>query len=62
MSEPQDNDGVAEDARAAARYYRRLIAEGVPRDVAVRLTASWISGQEIAKIFGEDVDREPWQP
>lgn len=62
MSESKkDDDEVAGEAESAVVYYRKLIAEGVPTADAVKMTAAWIGSQEIAKMFAEDIDREPWE-
>ena len=47
------------DAKDAAQYYRKLIAEGIPHDAAVKMTAAWIGSQIISETL--DPDREPWQ-
>ena len=47
------------DAKDAAQYYRKLIAEGVPTHDAVKMTAAWIGSQVISEKL--DPDREPWQ-
>ena len=47
------------NAKEAAQYYRDLIAEGVPHDAAVKMTAAWIGSQVISEKL--DPDREPWQ-
>ena len=62
MSESKkDDDEVANEAASAVVYYRKLIADGIPPADAVKMTAAWIGSQEIAKMFDERADREPWE-
>ena len=58
MADDKETDA---DAIAAARYYRKLIAEGVPPADAVKMTASWIAGQVVAETLEPDTNKEPWQ-
>ncbi len=62
MSEPKkDDDEVAGEAESAGVYYRKLIADGIPPADAVKMTTAWIGSQEIAKMFEERADKEPWE-
>ena len=54
-------DDVLGQAEAAALFFRKLIAEGVPPQAAVMMASQYVQAQVVREMYGGGRSREAWE-